>query len=223
MTAPADFRTTTDHTIFNDVQSELRWDPRIHWRDVGIAVKDGIITLSGTVPTYIDKEAAEGAAKRVYGVRGVVNDLRVVPDSATSDPEIAHEAMLALERQLLIPADSVTVVVKDGWITLEGQVRWQFQKKLAEWAVRKLKGVTGVTNRIALKADVSPSAVQQRVEEALRRSAAVDARRVVVDVDNDTVWLWGQVGTWSEREEVERAAWSAPGVARVENHVEVMP
>jgi osmotically-inducible protein OsmY len=129
----------------------------------------------------------------------------------------------ALERHLLIPADKITVTVASGWITLEGKVRWQFQKKLAESAVKKLKGVTGITNRIQVKSDVSPSAVKERIEEALRRSAGVEARRVVLDVEGDTVRLWGQVGSWREKEEVEHAAWSAPGVAHVENHLEVTP
>jgi osmotically-inducible protein OsmY len=215
--------TITDEAIRTAVLNELNWDPQIAARDIAIAVKDGVVTLSGTVPTYFEKEAAENAAKRVYGVRGVANDIRVTPVSAPSDPEIAREAVRALERHLLIPSDRIKVTVSSGWITLEGKVRWQFQKKLAESAVKKLKGVTGITNLIEVKPDVSPEAVKERIEEALRRNADLDARRVVIDVEGDTVHLWGQVGSWWERDEVERAAWSAPGVAHVENHLEVTP
>jgi osmotically-inducible protein OsmY len=206
MAALAGATIITDEAIRRAVLAELEWDPRIAAHDIAAAVKDGVVTLTGTVATYLEKDAAEEAAKRVYGVRGVANDIRVVSASAPSDSEIAREAVSALERRLLIPSDKITVTVSSGWITLEGKVRWQFQKRMAESAVKKLKGVIGISNKIEVKPDVSPSDVKERIEEALGRSAGVDARRVVLDVEGDTVRLWGQVRSWREKEEVERAA-----------------
>ena len=223
MAALAGATAISDEAIRAGVFAELNWEPRIASRDIAIAVKQGVVTLTGTVTTYVEKDAAEVAAKRVYGVRGVANDIRVRPVSAPSDSEIAREAVSALERRLLIPSDKIIVAVSSGWITLEGKVRWQFQKRWAESAVKKLKGVTGISNQIEVAPDVSPSDVKERIEEALRRSAGVDSRRVVLDVEGDTVRLWGQVGSWREKEEVERAAWSARGVAHVENYLDVTP
>ena len=223
MAALAGATAISDDSIRAGVFAELDWEPRIASRDIAIAVDHGVVTLTGTVSTYLEKDAAEDAVKRVYGVRGVANDIRVVPDSPPSDSEIARAAVSALERRLLIPSDKITVTVSSGWITLEGKVRWQFQKRWAESAVKKLKGVTGISNHIEVAPDVSPYDVKERIEEALRRSAGVDARRVVLDVEGDTVRLWGQVSSWGEKQEVERAAWSAPGVAHVENHLDVAP
>ena len=223
MAALAGATAISDEAIRAGVFAELDWEPRIASRDIAIAVDHGVVTLTGTVSTYLEKDAAEDAVKRVYGVRGVANDIRVVPDSPPSDSEIARAAVSALERRLLIPSDKITVTVSSGWITLEGKVRWQFQKRWAESAVKKLKGVTGISNHIEVAPDVSPYDVKERIEEALRRSAGVDARRVVLDVEGDTVRLWGQVSSWREKQEVERAAWSAPGVAHVENHLDVAP
>jgi osmotically-inducible protein OsmY len=223
MAALAGATAISDEAIRAGVFAELDWEPRIASHDIAIAVDHGVVTLTGKVSTYLEKDAAEGAVKRVYGVRGVANDIRVVPDSPPSDSEIARAAVSALERRLLIPSDKITVTVSSGWITLEGKVRWQFQKRWAESAVKKLKGVTGISNHIEVAPDVSPSDVKERIEEALGRSAGVDARRVVLDVEGNTVRLWGQVSSWREKQEVERAAWSAPGVAHVENHLDVAP
>ena len=158
------------------------------------------MTLSGFVPTYWDKDAAEKAAKRVYGVRGIANDIEVKLFWQRSDPEIARDAVHELESHVSIPADRIKVTVKDGWVTLEGTVDWEFQKILAKSAVKKLKGVTGVTNKIEIKPKVTPQEVKSKIEEALRRSAELDARRISVVVEGSRVKLYGSVRSWGPRE-----------------------
>lgn len=214
----------SDNSIRDDVLLELKWDPKISSAsDIAVAVKDGVVTLSGFVPSFWEKDAAEKAVKRVYGVRGIANDIQVKLFWRRTDPEIARDAVHELESHVSIPADSIKVTVKDGWVTLEGTVDWEYQSSVAESAMKKLKGVSGVTNKIQVRPKASAAEVRSKIEEALRRSAELDARRITVAIEGSTVKLYGAVSSWAEREEAERAAWSAPGTTMVENHILVNP
>ena len=223
MAAAAVTPTRDDESIRNDVLSELEWDPKIDSSGIGVAVKDGVVTLAGYVSNFWEKDEAEKAAKRVYGVRAVANDITVRVAELRSDPEIARDAVHELESHILIPSDKIKVTVRGGWLTLEGSVRWQFQKRLAASAVKNLKGVIGITNNIEVEAEAPPTDVKSRIEEALRRSAELDARRITVELGGSTIRLRGSVRSWSEKSEAERVAWSAPGITQVENFITVTP
>jgi osmotically-inducible protein OsmY len=212
-----------DSDIKRDVEDELRWDPDIDATDIGVAVHNGIVTLAGFVRSYAQRTEAERDAKRVAGVVGVANDIEVrlpVLDQRP-DPEIARDAASALKAELPFSSENVKVVVRDGWLTLEGAVEWNYARERAESSVKRVRGVKGVTNAITLKPKVQPHEVRRKIEDALRRSAELDASRITVEANGDEVVLRGTVKSWAERQEAERAAWAAPGVTRVENRITI--
>lgn len=215
----------TDNEIERDVKDELQWDPDLDATDIAVSVKQGVVTLAGFVKSWSDKYEAEAAAKRVSGVRGIANDLEVrLPNvDERPDPDIARDAVSALKSQLPLSADDIRVVVKNGWITLEGNVEWYYQKSTAESAVRRLKGVRGVINSIVIKPRVEPSEIKRKIEDAFKRTAEIDANRITVEANGGEVILKGTVRSWAEREEAGRQAWAAPGVTKVDNRIVVSP
>ena len=214
-----------DSDIKWDVENELQWDPDIDSTDIAVTVKNRVVTLAGFVRSYSQKLEAEAAVKRVAGVIGIANDLEVrLPSEAKRpDPEIAREAVAAIKNQLPYSGDHIRVVIKNGLITLEGEVEWNYQRELAANTVRRLKGVMGVSNLIQVKPRAQPAEVKRKIEEAFRRSAEVDAKHVTVETTGSEVVLRGTVRSWFERQEAERAAWAAPGVTKVDNRLVISP
>lgn len=213
----------TDVQLQRDVIDELRWDPRVGPAEIGVAAKDGVVTLTGSVDSNARKYAAIHTAERVAGVKALADDLVVKLPSALrrSDTEVAHAALNALKWNIEVPDDKVKVRVDDGWIILEGEVDWQFQRSAAEECVRWLNGVRGVTNSIRLKPRAFAPEVRTRIQDALKRNAELDANRISVEAINGKVTLRGTVRSWTERKDAEHAAWAAPGVTMVEDLITV--
>ena len=205
------------------VLDELEWTPSVDAEDIGVAVSDGIVTLTGRVLSYAQKRAAERAVLRVSGVEGVANDLTVkIPDKfERSDTDIAKAARRAIEWHSQLPTDKIKVKVDDGWVTLEGMVNWNYQRNRAAQAVRYLTGVRGVTNQLNVRSRPMPNDVREKIRKALERQAGKETDRLSITVDDGTVTLKGTVDSWADREEIERAVWSAPGVRKVKNNLKV--
>jgi osmotically-inducible protein OsmY len=215
----------TDSEIERDVKDELGWHPDLDATDIAIKVHNGVVTLAGFVKSYLDKYEAEQATKRVAGVLAVANDLEVrLPNvDPRPDPDIARDAVAALKSALPLTWDSIKVTVKSGWVTLEGEVEWNYRRTAAETSVRPVKGVKGITNSIVVKPSVQPSEIKQKIMDAFKRSAEVDANRITVETHGNEVVLKGTVRSWIEREEAERVAWLAPGVSKVDDRIVVRP
>jgi osmotically-inducible protein OsmY len=216
-------QTRSDGDIQRDVLAELRNEPRLQPNEIGVIVKDGVVTLTGWVDSYTKRWAAEDAGHRVRGVKAVANDVEVrLPTSGErTDADIAAAAVRALEWDAFVPVDTLDVTVTKGWVTLRGEVEWQYQKEDAERVVRRLAGVKGVSNLISVRPRPTPQDLKKEIERALIRNAQFDAQRIHVDVQGSKVTLKGTVRSWAEREEAERVAWAFPGVTSVENRIAI--
>jgi len=201
----------------------LRSDPDIDATDIAVAVKDGSVTLTGFVRSFRQRRRAEQDVKRLAGVVGIANNIEVRLSiiHRRPDSEIARDAVEAIKRDLPLSWEKIKAIVEDGWITLEGEVEWHYQRERAEEAVQGLRGIRGVTNKIEVRPRVPPMEIKRRIEQALRRSAELDASRISVEASGSEIILRGGVRSWAEREEADRAAWSAPGVTKVDNRIKI--
>ena len=214
----------TDSELKTDVVAELAWDPAVSPTAIGVAVKDGVVTLTGHLDTYAEKEAAARAVRRVEGVQAVALelDVRLSPQHQRSDTDIATSAELALKWHASVPAEAVRLTVDHGWVTLQGEVDWEFQRRSIENTIRPLKGVVGISNEIKLRERPQAADISRQIEDALKRQATREAQRIHVAIDGSTVKLTGAVHSWHEREAAQGVAWSAPGVHSVVNELRVM-
>jgi osmotically-inducible protein OsmY len=214
----------SDRTLKQAVEDELEWEPSIDAEHIGVTAEDGVVTLTGHVGSYSEKFTAEKAAKRVKGVRAIAQEIeiRFPNDKKTSDDQIAKRALDIIAWDSTIPKDKVQVKVQGGFVTLSGQVDWHYQRADAEYAVRKLAGIKGLSNEILIKPRAQASDVKQLIETALKRNAEWEAGSIKVSVLNGRVTLDGKVKAWYERDLAERTAWSAPGVISVEDHINIV-
>jgi osmotically-inducible protein OsmY len=215
----------TDRELQDQVQKALDWEPSIDAAHIGVTSDSGVVTLRGDVKTHSEKAAAERVALRVYGVQAVANDMNVRPENRQqrTDAEIAQAVISALKWNAMVPHDDITVTVTNGWVTLGGNVGWEYQRTAAANAVRDLVGVCGVVNATTVEPQARATDVKSKIEAALRRSAEVDARRINVDVMGGTVILSGNVHSWFARDEARHAAWAAPGVKEVDDRISITP
>jgi osmotically-inducible protein OsmY len=215
----------TDTELQQTVLKALEWEPSVNAAQIGVTAKHGIVALTGRVSTLREKWMAEKAARHVSGVRGLANELTVVPDGASvrDDTSIAAAAVNALNWNSALPPESIQVTVRDGWVTLAGTLPWQYQREAAEKTITHLVGVQGVFNRIVVKSPIAASDIRRRIEEAFKRSADIDAKRVSVEAHDGTVILTGTVHSMGERAAAEHAAWAAPGVVAVDDRLAVAP
>lgn len=215
----------SDPNLRRDVEAQLDWDPRFDSQGIGVAVKHGVVALSGHVGSYADRWAAQDAAQSVAGVKAVANELVVKLDSDAerTDPELAEAVVAALSDHVFIPKAGISVAVHDGWVTLSGHVESWFQRDAAERAVVHLPGVKGFANDITIRPQTSAPDVKVKIEEAFRRHASLDAQKIRVQASDGTVTLEGEVHSWQERWDAEMAAWSAPGIWKVNDNLTVRP
>jgi osmotically-inducible protein OsmY len=213
-----------DKVLRQNIFDELEFEPSVNAAQIGVAVDEGVVTLTGHVASYAEKIAAERAVQRVKGVAAIAEEIsvRYIGSNVPSDDELAKRVLNILAWDALLPADAVKVKVEKGWVTLSGALNWQFERKDAEKCVRKLHGVVGVTNLIDLKAGVQADGVKKRIESAFKRNAELDAAKIRVEVNNDKVTLEGNVHAWNERFAAESAAWAVPGVSSVIDHLRVV-
>lgn len=210
-------------SLQHDVLAELEWDPSVDAAKIGVTADDGVVTLTGHVSSYPERWAAERIAKRVHGLKAVANELEVkLPgDGKRDDTEIAKAAVDALRWNILVPGEKVKVTVTNGWVTLTGDLDWQYQKRAAEESVGYLKGVRAVSNDIHVAPRVAASDVKQKIEAALKRSAEVDAKKISVETSDSRVTLRGSVRSWTEHDDALDAAWAAPGVRTVVDELRI--
>jgi osmotically-inducible protein OsmY len=215
--------TQKDLKLKHDVEAELEWDPEVDARKIGVAATGGVVTLTGHVSSYAERWSAEKIAKRIHGVQGVANDIevRLASDDHVDDDDIVQSALTALRWNFTVPKDRIRVMVTKGFLTLEGNVDWQYQKRAAEDAIRYQRGVRGISNQVVVKPHVYSGDVKAKIEAALKRSAEVDSKQVIVETSDGSVTLRGKVRSWAEHDDALIAAWAAPGVMKVVDHLSI--